>query len=122
MTTRRFTLPCLLLAVCPALASAEACLIESNDDGLPIRMCQQNISIPPHLFESSFCQPEIPQRTFHVSMVDACPTEAYGICEGSRTEGVAYQQSIHYYSEPDDAPVLRAYCEKISQGVWRFPD
>lgn len=113
---------CLLLAALPALASAEACLIESVDAGVPIRMCQQNQSIPPQLFEGSFCQPQIADRRFKVTMVESCPSGAYGVCEGARTEGVAYQQHIHYYSEPDDTPVLRAYCEQISQGTWRFPD
>ncbi|UAW98392.1 NADH:ubiquinone oxidoreductase [Halopseudomonas nanhaiensis] len=82
-------------------------------------MCQQNQSIPPQLFESSFCQPQIPDREFDVRMMEDCPSGAYGVCEGARTPGVAYQQSIHYYSEPDDTPVLRAYCEEISQGAWR---
>lgn len=116
------TLPSLLLCGVTGLAMAEACLIESNDDGLAIRMCQENISIPQHLFAGSFCQPQIPDRTFDISFVEACPAGAYGVCEGARSEGVGYRQSIHYYSDPDDAAVLRAYCEKISSGTWRFPD
>lgn len=116
------TLPGLLLCGVTSLAMAEACLIESNDDGLAIRMCQQNISIPQHLFTGSFCQPQIPERTFDISSLEVCPAGAYGVCEGARSEGVGYRQSIYYYSDPDDAAVLRAYCEKISSGTWRFPD
>lgn len=113
------------LAVCLLLLSpqilAQACIIVSSDDELPIRMCQQNISIPETLFTSSFCQPQIPDRSFDVSFVDSCPVGAYGTCEGAKAEGVAYEQSIHYYSDPADAPVLKGYCEKISKGRWQEP-
>src|SRR5690554_7691351 len=81
---------------------AAACLIESNDDQVPIRMCQQNISIPPQLFEDSFCQPQIAERSFDISFVEQCPEGAYGICDNAQSEGVAYRQAIHYYSEPGD--------------------
>jgi len=42
---RSFT--ALILLSLGAQALADACLIESTDDQLPVRMCQQNISIPP---------------------------------------------------------------------------
>lgn len=100
---------------------AQACLIESSDQKLPVRLCQQNMTIPKNLFSANFCHPQIPDRSFAISMVDACPEGAYGVCEGSRTNGVGYQQSIYYYSDADDAPVLKAYCEKVSQGEWRQP-
>ncbi len=100
-------------------AMADACLIESNDDQLPVRMCQQNISIPAQLFKGSFCQPQIAERSFDVSFLDSCPQGAYGICDEARSEGVGYRQSIHYYSDPDDQPVLKAYCEQFSHGQWR---
>lgn len=100
-------------------AYSAACLIESNDDELPIRMCQQNINIPAQLFRDSFCQPQITERSFSVSFMVSCPEGAYGVCENARSEGVAYRQAIHYYSEPDDEPVLQAYCEQFSQGQWR---
>ena len=115
---KRYQLFFLLLSINTA-AYAEACLIESNDDDLPIRMCQQNINIPPQLFRDSFCQPQIAERSFDVSYMDSCPEGAYGVCEDARSEGVAYRQAIHYYSEPDDQPVLKAYCEQFSQGQWR---
>lgn len=102
-------------------AQAAACLIESNDDQLPIRMCQQNISIPAPLFEDSFCQPQIADRSFEVSYRDNCPEGAYGVCDNARSEGVAYRQAIHYYSDPDDQPVLQAYCEQFSDGQWVVP-
>lgn len=100
-------------------ALAEACLIESSDDQVAIRMCQQNINIPPPLFRDSFCQPQIPERSFEVEFMEACPPGAYGICDSARSQGVAYSQTIHYYSDPDDQPVLKAYCEQFSQGQWR---
>ncbi|HDZ58359.1 MAG TPA: NADH:ubiquinone oxidoreductase [Pseudomonas xinjiangensis] len=114
-----------LLASLLVLAStrlfAQACVIESNDDDVPIRLCQQNVTIPKSLFEGSFCRPQIPNRSFEVTMTERCPTGAYGICKDSQTEGVAYQQSIHYYSDPADAPVLSAYCTQISKGIWEEP-
>ncbi len=100
---------------------ASACLIESNDDPLPIRLCQANRTIPDGLFEQQFCQPQIPARRFQIQMLDACPDGAYGVCAGAHTEGVGYQQDIHYYSNAEDAPVLQAYCEQISQGQWQTP-
>lgn len=115
---KRYLIFCILLFTSTAVYS-EACLIESSDDDLPIRMCQQNINIPPQLFRGSFCQPQIAERSFEVSYMDSCPEGAYGVCEDARSEGVAYRQAIHYYSEPDDQPVLKAYCEQFSQGRWR---
>lgn len=110
-----------LLALISAEALAQACVITSNDQELPIRMCQQNISIPDTLFSGSFCQPQITDRTFDIEFVDSCPGGAYGVCVGAKAEGVAYEQSIHYYSDPADAPVLKSYCEKISKGSWQTP-
>lgn len=117
---KRYLIFFILLSTSTAVYS-EACLIESNDDDLPIRMCQQNISIPPHLFRDSFCQPQIAERSFEVSYLDNCPEGAYGVCDNARSEGVAYRQAIHYYSEPDDQPVLKAYCKQFSDGQWRSP-
>lgn len=108
-----------LLLTGTGLALADACLIESDDDQLPIRMCQQNISIPQQLFRESFCQPQIADRHFNISFMDSCPEGAYGICAEARSEGVAYRQSIHYYSDADDEPVLQAYCEQFSDGKWQ---
>lgn len=117
---RRLLLFILLLS--STAVQAAACLIESNDDQLPVRMCQQNISIPESLFEDSFCQPQIPERSFEVRFMESCPAGAYGVCDNARSEGVAYRQAIHYYSDPDDRPVLQAYCEQFSDGQWRVPD
>ncbi|UJJ33210.1 NADH:ubiquinone oxidoreductase [Halopseudomonas maritima] len=111
----------LALSLSSQTVLAGACLIESTDDQLPIRLCQTNRSIPDRLFEQQFCQPQIPDRSFSVTLLDACPTGAYGICVGAHTEGVSYQQDIHYYSDADDTPVLQAYCERISQGQWQTP-
>ena len=110
-----------VIALFSTQALASACVITSNDDQLPIRMCQQNISIPPSLFNQSFCQPQIPDRSFEIACTEACPAGAYGICRGAKSLGVAYEQAIHYYSDADDAPVLKAYCENISNGRWETP-
>ncbi|MEH6491924.1 NADH:ubiquinone oxidoreductase [Halopseudomonas sp.] len=114
-----YLLPALALLLVNSSAWAEACLIESTDQQVPIRMCQQNMTIPKQLFSNNFCHPNIPDRTFAISMIEACPEGAYGSCTGAHTEGVGYQQSIHYYSDAGDAPVLKAYCEKVSNGVWQ---
>lgn len=119
MNLTTFSLATLAL-LSPQLMAA-ACVISSNDDQLPIRLCQQNINIPPALFTGSFCQPHIPGRHFDVVLTDECPAGAYGVCTGAKTPGVAYQQTIHYYSDADDAPVLKAYCESISAGRWQTP-
>jgi len=118
----RLPLCILLLCLLPRLLLADACLIESTDDGVAIRMCQQNLSIPPQLFRDSFCQPQIHQREFRVDMLESCPDGAYGICQQASSEGVAYHQSIHYYSDPDDAPYLKVWCEQHSQGSWLEPE
>ncbi|WP_373186997.1 NADH:ubiquinone oxidoreductase [Halopseudomonas sp.] len=112
----------LALSAISSHALAQACVITSSDKELPIRMCQQNISIPETLFTSSFCQPQIPDRSFNIDFVRNCPSGAYGICRGAKAEGIAYEQSIHYYSDAADAPVLAAYCEKISKGTWLEPE
>ena len=54
--------------------------------------------------------------------LERCPEGAYGICDSARSEGVAYRQSIHYYSEPDDRPLLQTWCEQFNDGQWRTPD
>lgn len=113
------SLSAVTLLIFARLALADACLIESADEQLPIRLCQQNINIPVQLFRDSFCQPQIVDRRFDVSFLDNCPQGAYGVCAGARSEGVAYRQSIHYYSDPADEPVLRAYCERFSDGQWQ---
>jgi len=114
-------MPALILLGISTAALPAACLIESNDDQLPIRLCQQNINIPPQLFADSFCQPQIAERSFDVSFMEQCPAGAYGICDNAQSEGVGYRQAIHYYSDPGDQPVLQAYCEQFSQGQWRTP-
>ncbi|SDU33678.1 hypothetical protein [Halopseudomonas salegens] len=122
MRTIRYALilvPFFLLANNPAFAGA--CLIESDDDQLPIRLCQQNMTIPDNLFHDSFCQPQIPERSFSITEVESCPAGAYGVCVGARTEGVGYQQSIYYYSDADDAKYLQVYCEDVSDGEWQVP-
>lgn len=117
----RFSGLVLLLSVTGQVL-ADACLIQSSDDQLPIRLCQQNISIPAQLFRDSFCQPQIPDRSFTVSLMDSCPQGAYGVCLGAQSQGVGYRQSIHYYTDPADEPVLKAYCEQFSAGTWQAGD
>ena len=103
MKLRTISLP--IIALFSAQIGAAACVITSNDDQLPIRICQ----------------PQIPDRSFDVVFAEECPSGAYGICQGAKSQGVAYEQAIHYYSDADDAPVLKAYCENISEGRWEAP-
>lgn len=114
-------LPYLLMLVSTQLPAA-ACLIESDDEQAAIRLCQENISIPAHLFTESFCQPALPDRHFKVTRTEQCPDGAYAVCRGAHTEGVGYQQSIYYYTDADDARYLAPYCENISRGQWHRLD
>jgi hypothetical protein len=122
MPRRYAALFLLLITLSAAADSAQVCVIQSNDELPDIMMCQENINIPSRLFEDAFCRPQIPDREFDITLAEHCPTGAYGICKGAKSAGVAYQQSIHYYSDPDDAAVLSAYCEQISGGEWIAPE
>lgn len=108
----------LLLMLCSPLLFAQACIIESSDQQIKVKICQQNRSIPEHLFKSGFCKPQLKGHTTTVTFVDQCPMGAFGVCRNAQTPGVPYQQDIHYYGVDTDARYLKPACERQSKGVW----
>jgi hypothetical protein len=100
------------------LAWGEACVVHSQAERLDVKVCQQNRSIPPNLFRSGFCQPQLKGQTVAVEFVEQCPIGAYGVCRNARVGGTPYQQDVHYYGVASDATYLKAYCEQQSKGVW----
>ena len=107
-----------LLALLPVLAHAEACIVQSSGSQMQVKLCQQNISIPAHMFHDSFCQPELPGQKVEVSFAEQCPTGAYGKCSNARVTNLPYQQDIHYYGVASDARILKLACEQQYKGSW----
>ncbi|MFP6847669.1 MAG: NADH:ubiquinone oxidoreductase [Pseudomonas sp.] len=99
------------------LAWGEACVVHSQAERLDVKVCQQNRSIPPNLFRSGFCQPQMKGQKVAVDFVEQCPTGAFGVCRNA-TVGGFYKQDIHYYGVANDANYLKPFCEKQSKGVW----
>lgn len=108
----------LLLLLFSQTIFAQACIIESVDRQVNVKICQQNRSIPEHLFKSGFCQPQLQGQKTTVTFVEQCPIGAYGVCRNAQTAGVPYQQDIHYYGIASDAQYLKPACERQSKGVW----
>ncbi len=107
----------LLLLISPHIF-AQACIIESVDQQVKVKICQQNRSIPEQLFKSGFCQPQLKGQKTTVTFVEQCPIGAFGICRNSQSAGVPYQQDIHYYGVASDARYLKPACERQNKGVW----
>ena len=108
----------LLLCGLSGLPWGEACVVHSQAERLDVKVCQQNRSIPPNLFRSGFCQPELKGQKVDVSFVEQCPVGAFGVCRNARVGGTPYQQDIHYYGVAEDAAYLKPFCESQSKGVW----
>jgi hypothetical protein len=109
-----------LLALCTlsGLAWGEACVVHSQAERLDVKVCQQNRSIPPNLFRSGFCQPQLKGQKVAVAFVEQCPLGAFGVCRSARVGGTPYQQDIHYYGVSSDAAYLKPFCERQNKGVW----
>lgn len=108
----------LLLMLLSPFVLAQACLIESVSPQVKVKICQQNRSIPPQLFKSGFCKPQLKGQKTTVTFVEQCPIGAFGVCRNAQTPGVPYQQDIHYYGVRSDAQYLKPACERQSKGVW----
>ncbi len=102
----------------PATALAEACIIKAESDRVEIRLCQQNRSIPPNLFRTGFCKPQLAGQKTTVTFAAQCPPGAFGVCRNAHVGGMPYQQDIHYYGIESDARFLKPACERQSKGVW----
>lgn len=107
----------------PLLAQAEACIVHSTGKQVEVKLCQQNVSIPPTMFHDSFCQPQLPEQKIEVTYVEECPSGAYGVCSNARVTNLSYQQDIHYYGVASDGRVLKLACEQQYKGAWEsFPE
>lgn len=108
-----------LLALLPLLAQAEGCIVHSKGKQVEVKLCQQNVSIPPKMFHDSFCQPQLPEQTVDVTFVEECPAGAFGACENARVTNFSYLQDIHYYGVASDGRVLKLACEQQYKGAWK---
>lgn len=109
-----------VLALCAwsGLAWGEACVVHSQAERLDVKVCQQNRSIPPTLFRTGFCQPQLQGQKVEVAFVEQCPGGAFGVCRNATVGGTPYKQDVHYYGVASDATYLRPFCEQQSKGVW----
>ena len=107
-----------LLLGASSLAFGEACVVHSQGNRVDVKVCQQNRSIPPQLFRSAFCQPQLQGQQVEVEYVEQCPGGAFGVCRNAQVGGMPYRQDIHYYGVESDARLLKPYCERQSRGVW----
>ena len=97
---------------------AQACIIESVNEQVEVKICQQNNNIPEQLSKTGFCQPQLKGQKPTVTFVDDCPSGSFGICRSAQSVGVPYQQDIYYYGVATDALYLKPACEQQSQGTW----
>ena len=107
-----------VLTLLPLLARAEACIVHSTGSQVEVKLCQQNVSIPPQMFHDGFCQPELRGQKIDVTFAEQCPAGAYGTCRNAKVTNLTYQQDIHYYGVASDARILKRACEQQYKGVW----
>ncbi|TBV07486.1 NADH:ubiquinone oxidoreductase [Stutzerimonas kirkiae] len=108
----------ILLLAASGQALAEACLIVPQEASANMSVCQQNRSIPPHIFRAGFCQPRINGRKATVSFTEQCPGGAIATCRNAQTPGTLYRQDILYYGSQHALAALRNTCERRNNGVW----
>src|SRR5690554_784519 len=97
---------------------AQACIIESVNEQVEVKICEQNNNIPEKLFKTGFCEPQLKGHKPTVTFVDDCPSGSFDICRSAQSVGVPYQQDIYYYGVATDALYLKPACEQQSQGTW----
>lgn len=110
-----------LLAGLSGQVQAESCVVHSQAERLDVKVCQENLTIPPELFHDGFCKPQLKDQKVEVSYVDQCPTGSFGQCSNAQVANMPYRQNIHYYGVASDAAFLRPFCEQQSKGVWKAP-
>ena len=111
----------LVLLSLPRYSWASACLIEVGTGAANVKLCQHNRSIPANLFKDGFCQPQLSGQKAKVTMLDECPTGAFGVCRNAQTAGaqIPYQQDIYYYGTSSDARFLQPACKQQNNGSWQ---
>ncbi len=107
-----------LLLVLSSQALAEACMVHSQGNQVDVKLCQQNVNIPSHLFHDGFCQPQLQDQKVNVSYAEQCPTGSFGVCRNAQVGNTPYRQDIHYYGVASDAQYLKPFCERQSKGIW----
>jgi hypothetical protein len=112
----------MLLAITSSTAWAQACLVHSQAERLDVKVCQENISIPPKMFHDSFCQPQLTGQKVETQYSEQCPAGAFGICSNAQVANMPYLENIHYYGVASDALYLKPFCEGQSKGKWLTPD
>lgn len=111
----------LLLTTASSTAWAEACMVHSQAERLEIKVCQENINIPPKMFHDSFCQPQLAGQKVETTYLRQCPTGAFGMCSNAQVANMPYRENIHYYGVAGDALYLKPFCEAQSKGKWLTP-
>lgn len=109
----------ILLTVITSEVRAEACLVHSQSDRVDVKVCQENLTIPPKLFHDGFCQPQLKDQTVDVTFSEQCPAGSFGQCSNALVANMPYRQNIHYYGVASDAAFLKPFCEQQSKGVWK---
>ena len=100
-------------------AWAESCVVHSQAERLDVKVCQENLTIPPDLFHDGFCKPQLKGQKTEVTYAEQCPTGSFGQCSNAQVANMPYRQNIHYYGVASDAAFLKPFCEQQSKGVWK---
>jgi hypothetical protein len=109
----------LLLAITSGKVWAESCMVHSQGDRVDVKVCQENINIPPELFHDGFCKPQLKDQKVEVSFAEQCPAGSFGQCSNAQVANMPYRQNIHYYGVASDAAYLKPFCEQQSKGIWK---
>ncbi|MFJ3521441.1 NADH:ubiquinone oxidoreductase [Pseudomonas sp. NPDC090203] len=108
-----------LLAVTSGQTWAESCVVHSQAERLDVKVCQENLNIPPDLFRNGFCKPQLKDQKVEVAYMEQCPSGSFGQCSNAQVANMPYRQNIHYYGVASDAAFLKPFCEQQSKGVWK---
>jgi hypothetical protein len=109
----------MVLAMTSSAARAESCVVHSQAERLDVKVCQENLNIPPDLFHDGFCKPQLKDQKVEVTYMAQCPSGSFGQCSNAQVANMPYRQNIHYYGVASDAAFLKPFCEQQSQGVWK---
>ncbi|RAU48563.1 MULTISPECIES: NADH:ubiquinone oxidoreductase [unclassified Pseudomonas] len=111
----------LLMAMMSSQVRAESCVVHSQAERLDVKVCQENLTIPPELFHDGFCKPQLKDQKVEVTFLEQCPSGSFGQCSNAQVANMPYRQNIHYYGVASDAAFLKPFCEQQSKGIWKAP-
>ena len=109
----------LSLVVMSSQTRAESCVVHSQSNKVDVKVCQENLNIPPDLFHDGFCKPQLKDQKVEVTYSQECPAGSFGQCSNAQVANMPYRQNIHYYGVASDAAFLKPFCEQQSKGVWK---